>query len=88
MVLAEKGLLEKAVTFKIFEYWLLGSDLKKQTENAKKQYEKLERDKTRVISLIKRKTMKQKRFIKQKRKGVLSEMYTTVVNLLFKIPWY
>ena len=30
--------------------------------------------------------MKQKIFIKQKRKGVLSEMYTTVVNLLFKIP--
>ena len=88
MVLVEKGLLEKAVTLKIFEYWLLGSELKKQTDNAKKQYEKLERDKTRVISLIKRKTMKQKRLIKQKRKGVLSEMYTTIVNLLFKIPWY
>ena len=44
LVLAEKDLLEKAVTIKIFEYWPLGSELKKQTDNAKKQYEKLERD--------------------------------------------
>ena len=37
-VLPEKGLLEKAATFKRFEYSLLGKELKAQTDIAKKQY--------------------------------------------------
>ena len=38
-VLLEKGLLEKAATIKRFEYSPLGSDLKKQTSIAGKQYQ-------------------------------------------------
>ena len=37
-VLSEKGLLEKAATFKRFEYSLLDKELKAQTDIAKKQY--------------------------------------------------
>ena len=39
-VVPEKGLLEKATTIKRFEYSLLGSELKKQTNIAEKQYQK------------------------------------------------
>ena len=42
-VLLEKGLLEKAATIKIFEYSPLGSDLKKQTSTAGKQYQQLDK---------------------------------------------
>ena len=42
-VLLEKGLLEKAATIKIFEYSALGSDLKKQTSIAGKQYQQLDK---------------------------------------------
>ena len=38
VVLPEKDLLEKAATMKRFEYLLLGSELKKQTDIAEKQY--------------------------------------------------
>ena len=40
-VLLEKGLLKKAATIKIFEYSALGSDLKKQTSIARKQYQQV-----------------------------------------------
>ena len=43
-VLPEKGLLEKAVALKRFEYLPLGKELKAQTSDAEKQYEKLEED--------------------------------------------
>ena len=39
-VVSEKGLLEKVTTIKRFEYLLLGSGLKKQTNIAEKQYQK------------------------------------------------
>ena len=54
-VLQEKYLLEKAATMKRFEYWPLGSELKKQTDIAKKhnqgldkiyEFDKKERDET------------------------------------------
>ena len=38
VVLPEKDLLEKAATMKRFEYLLLGSELKKQTDTAEKLY--------------------------------------------------
>ena len=38
VVLPEKDLLEKSATIKRFEYSLLGSELKKQTDIAEKQY--------------------------------------------------
>ena len=41
-LLSEKDLLEKAVTMKGFEYSLLGTELKAQTDIAKKHYQKLE----------------------------------------------
>ena len=41
-VLLEKGLLEKAVTIKIFYYSSLGSDLKKQANIAGKQHHQLD----------------------------------------------
>ena len=41
-VLPEKDLLEKAATMKRFEYWLLSSELKKQTDIAEKQYKRLD----------------------------------------------
>ena len=40
-VLPERDLLEKTATIKRFENSLLGSDLKKQTDIAEKQYKKL-----------------------------------------------
>ena len=42
-VLLEKNLLEKAASIKIFEYWPLGTEFRKQTSAAKKQYQKLEK---------------------------------------------
>ena len=42
-VLPEKVLLEKAATIKRFEYSPLGSELKRQTDIAKKQYKKLDK---------------------------------------------
>ena len=42
--LREKDLLEKAATMKRFEYSLLGSELKKQTCIAEKQYKRLDKD--------------------------------------------
>ena len=42
-VLPEKGLPEKAATIKRFEYSPLGSELKRQTDIAKKQYQELEK---------------------------------------------
>ena len=42
--LREKDLLEKAATMKKFEYSLLGSELKKQTSIAEKQYKRLDKD--------------------------------------------
>ena len=41
-VLPEKDLLEKVATMKRFEYWLLISELKKQTDIAEKQYKRLD----------------------------------------------
>ena len=41
-VLPEKDLLEKAATMKRFEYSPLGKKLKAQTDNAKKEYQKLD----------------------------------------------
>ena len=41
-VLSEKDLLEKVATMKRFEYWLLSSELKKQTDIAEKQYKRLD----------------------------------------------
>ena len=41
-VLPEKDLLEKAATIKRFEYLALGSELKTQTDIAKKLYQKFE----------------------------------------------
>ena len=41
-VLPEKDLLEKVATMKRFEYWLLSSELKKQTDIAEKQYKRLD----------------------------------------------
>ena len=41
-VLLEKYLLEKAATIKIFEYSPLGEELKKETNIAEKQYQKLD----------------------------------------------
>ena len=38
-VLPEKDLLEKAAALKIFEYSSLGSELKKETSVAEKQYD-------------------------------------------------
>ena len=40
-VLTEEYLLEKAAAIKIFEYSLVGSELKKQTNVAEKQYQGL-----------------------------------------------
>ena len=40
-VLPEKDLLEKAATMKRYEYFLLGKEVKAQTDIAKKQYQKL-----------------------------------------------
>ena len=42
-VLPEKGPLQKAATIKKFEYSPLGSVLKRQTDNAKKQYQGLDK---------------------------------------------
>ena len=42
-VLPEKDLLEKAATMKIFEYSLLGSELRKQTSVPEKQYQKFDK---------------------------------------------
>ena len=41
-VLPEKDLLGKTAELKIFEYSLLGKELKAQTDIAKKQYQKLD----------------------------------------------
>ena len=41
--LPEKDLLEKAATMKIFEYSLLGSELRKQTSVPEKQYQKFDK---------------------------------------------
>ena len=41
-VLSENDLLEKAATIEIFEYSLLGKELKAKTEIVKKQYQKLD----------------------------------------------
>ena len=40
-VLPEKGLLEKVIALKRFEYSLLGKDLKTQTSVAEKRYQRL-----------------------------------------------
>ena len=42
-VLLKKHMLEKAATIKRFEYLSLGSELKKQTDIAKKQYQVLDK---------------------------------------------
>ena len=44
-VLPEKDMLEKAASFKRFEYSPLGKELKKQTSVAEKQYQKFESNK-------------------------------------------
>ena len=41
--LSEKGLLEKAATIKKIKYLQLGSELEKQTDTAKKQYQGLDK---------------------------------------------
>ena len=41
-VLLEKGLVEKDATMKRFQYSLLGSELKKQTNIAEKQYQRFD----------------------------------------------
>ena len=43
-VLSEKDLLEKADAVKTFEYSPLGSELRKQTSVAEKQYKSLDKD--------------------------------------------
>ena len=48
-VLPEREVLEKAAAIKRFEYVPLGTELKKQTGNAKKQYQY----QTRLMNLIK-----------------------------------
>ena len=50
-VLAEKDFLEKAVALKRFEYSPLGKELKAQTSDAEKQYQKV----IKFLNLIKRK---------------------------------
>ena len=53
-VLLEKYLLEKAVTIKRFEYSPLGSELKKQTDIAKKSIKNWTSEFKRFMNLIKR----------------------------------
>ena len=53
-VLLEKYLLEKAVTIKRFEYSPLGSELKKQTDIAKKSIKSWTSEFKRFMNLIKR----------------------------------
>ena len=42
-ILLEEGIFEKAATIKRFEYSPLGSELEKQTDLAKKQYQGLDK---------------------------------------------
>ena len=42
----EKGLLEKVATIKRLDYPRLGSELKKQTSTAEKQYQRFDYDET------------------------------------------
>ena len=51
-VLPKKDLLEKAEVIKRFEYFLLGKELKAQTDIAKKQYKNL--DNTCELQIIKK----------------------------------
>ena len=52
-VLPEKDLLGKTAELKIFEYSLLGKELKAQTDIAKKQYQKLDNEKMNKKSIPK-----------------------------------
>ena len=52
-VLPEKDLLGKTAELKIFEYSLLGKELKAQTDIAKKQYQKLDDEKINKKSIHK-----------------------------------
>ena len=52
-VLPEKDLLGKTAELKIFEYSLLGKELKAQTDIAKKQYQKLDDEKINKKSIPK-----------------------------------
>ena len=56
-VLPEEDLLYKAATIKRFEYKQLGSELKKQTDNAKDQY-KLLKDQKHWLLMITEKKIK------------------------------
>ena len=71
-VLLEKEMLQKAITIKSFEYVALDTELKKQTDIAKKQYQnQIKEDKTKNIEK------------KKKRKTLLSQIYSAVINLMF-----
>ena len=62
-ILAEKHLLEKAATMKIFEYSLLGKELKKKTSVSQKQYQSFDKifnhdEKEEPVTIKKEKPLK------------------------------
>ena len=75
-VLPEKDLLEKAATMKRYEYFLLGKEVKAQTDIAKKQYQKLYN--TFEFDLI---IKKKKR--NQHLKFIINQIEYITVNIVF-----
>ena len=76
-VLIEKGLLEKATANKRFEYSALCSELKKQTDIAKKQYHGLEK----IFIYLEKALMQLIKYCQ--RKNIINQIFSTEINLLF-----
>ena len=86
-VLLAKDLLGKAATSQRFEYSQFGSELKKQTDTAKKQYQGLdevfELNKKEEIIIKKEKPItKTKLWLKRKLRNIINQIYTTTVNTI------
>ena len=86
-VLLAKDLLGKAATSQGFEYSQFGSELKKQTDTAKKQYQGLDEVfelNKKEETIIKKETpiTKTKLWLKRKLRNIINQIYTTTVNTI------
>ena len=86
-VLLAKDLLGKAATSQGFEYSQFGSELKKQTDTAKKQYQGLDEvfelnKKEETIIKKEKPITKTKLWLKRKLRNIINQIYTTTVNTI------
>ena len=86
-VLLAKDLLGKAATSQGFEYSQFGSELKKQTDTAKNQYQGLDEvfelnKKEETIIKKEKPITKTKLWLKRKLRNIINQIYTTTVNTI------